>query len=91
MRQKKLSNFLKDYDFNINYQLGKANLVTDPLSRNTSSFITYLNIQRNSMVTKLVDMKLELLRFSDMLGGIIFFDRNDYRKSEERYISSNDS
>lgn len=35
---------LTDYDFNINYHLGKANVVVDALSRKSLSLIAHLNI-----------------------------------------------
>jgi len=35
MRQKRWMKFLKDYDFELLYHLGKANVVADALSRKT--------------------------------------------------------
>lgn len=35
---------LMDYDFNINYHLGKVNVVADALSRKSSSLMAHLNI-----------------------------------------------
>ena len=33
MRQRRWMEFLEDYDFNLHYHLGKANVVADALSR----------------------------------------------------------
>jgi len=35
MRQRRWLELLKDYDFRLNYHLGKPNVVADALSRNT--------------------------------------------------------
>ncbi|CAL9094580.1 unnamed protein product [Musa textilis] len=61
MRQRRWLDFLKDYDFKINYHPRKTNVVADALRRNTSSLVAYMNIQRNSKMIELVDLKLRFL------------------------------
>ncbi|KAJ0832489.1 putative nucleotidyltransferase, Ribonuclease H [Helianthus annuus] len=45
MRQRRWLELLKDYDANIQYHPGKANVVTDALSRKNSGGLAYLTVQ----------------------------------------------
>ncbi|GKE37666.1 retrotransposon protein, putative, ty3-gypsy subclass [Tanacetum coccineum] len=45
MRQRRWLKLLKDYEANIQYHLGKANVVTDALNRKNSKIMAYLKIQ----------------------------------------------
>ena len=42
MRQRQWLKFVKDYDYSINYHLGKANVVTDALIKKTSGSLAVL-------------------------------------------------
>jgi len=49
--------FLKDYDFELHYHLGKANVVVDTLSKK-SLHVSSLMIQEMSLLEKFRDMNL---------------------------------
>lgn len=45
MRQRRWIEYIKDYDFALQYHLGKANIVTDALSRKSSSVLACLALE----------------------------------------------
>ena len=49
MRQRQCIKFLKDYDFELLYHLGKANVVVDALSRKTMH-IAHLMIKKMELL-----------------------------------------
>ena len=49
--------YLKDYDFELLYQLGKANIVTDALSRK-KMHMSCMMIKELELIEKLRDMNL---------------------------------
>jgi len=51
--------FLKDYDFELLYHLGKANVVADALSRK-NVHIAHLMIKELELLEKFIDMKLQV-------------------------------
>ena len=57
MRQRRWMEFLKDYDFELLYHLGKANVVADALSRKTIH-TAYLMIKEVELLEQFRDMKL---------------------------------
>jgi len=57
MRQRKWMEFLKDYDFEFLYHLGKANVVVDVLSTKTVH-TALLMIKEVELLEKFRDMKL---------------------------------
>jgi len=57
MRQRQCIKFLKDYDFELLYHLGKANVVVDALSRKTMH-VTHLMIKELELLESFRDMKL---------------------------------
>jgi len=59
MRQKRWMEFLKDYDFELLYHLGKANVVADALSRK-NVHIAHLMIKELELLEKFIDMKLQV-------------------------------
>ena len=58
MRQCRWMKFLKDYDYTINYHLGKANVVADALSRKAQ--VAGLMIKKWNMLERLVSGILAL-------------------------------
>ena len=58
MRQRRWSEFLKDYDFEILYHLGKAHVVADALSRKTVH-VVHLMIKEMELLESFRDMKLQ--------------------------------
>jgi len=59
MRQRRWMEFLKDYDFQLLYHPGKANVVVDALSRKTLH-AAHLMIKEVELLEKLRDMKLQV-------------------------------
>jgi len=57
MRQRRWKEFLKDYDFELQYHPGKANIVADALSRK-SLHISSLMIHEMKLLEKFRDMNL---------------------------------
>jgi len=59
MRQRRWMKFLKDYDFELLYHPGKANVVADALSRKTVH-TTHLMIKEVELLEKFRDMRLQV-------------------------------
>ena len=59
VRQRRWMEFLKDYDFELLYHPGKANVVADTLSRKTVH-TTHLMIKERELLEKFRDMKLHV-------------------------------
>ena len=59
MRQRRWMKFLKDYDFELLYHPGKANVVADTLSRKTVH-TTHLMIKEVKLLEKFRDMRLQV-------------------------------
>jgi len=66
MRQRRLMEYLKDYDFELLYHPGKANVVADALSRKRAH-VSAMMIKELKLIEKLRDMNLGL----DMEAGHI--------------------
>ena len=62
MRQKRWIELLKDYDFTINYHLGKANVVADALSRKSSGNLSHIHSVRIPLLLELRALNVELAR-----------------------------
>ncbi|CAL9019226.1 unnamed protein product [Prunus brigantina] len=58
LRQRCWMEYLEDYDFDLHYHPGNANVVVDPLSRNSQEIIASLYDQRWKMVESLYDFDL---------------------------------
>ena len=58
MRQRRWIKFLKDYDFEVLYHLGKANVMADALSRKTMH-VAHLMIKEMELLQSFRDMKLQ--------------------------------
>jgi len=59
MRQRRWMEFLKDYDFELHYHLGKANIVADALSRK-SLHVSSLMIHEMNLLEKFRNMNLSV-------------------------------
>ncbi|XP_072071794.1 uncharacterized protein [Arachis hypogaea] len=59
MHQRRWMEFLKDYDFELSYHPGKANVVADALSRKSLT-IAWMKIKEEELVDKFVDLKLDI-------------------------------
>jgi len=59
MRQRRWMKFLKDYDFELLYHPGKANVVADALSRKIVH-IAYLMIKEVELLEKFREMRLQV-------------------------------
>ena len=57
MRQRRWMEFLKDYDFELSYHPGKANVVTDALSRKTLHMSTMM-MREMKLIEDFRDMSL---------------------------------
>ncbi|XP_057740131.1 uncharacterized protein LOC130957281 [Arachis stenosperma] len=60
MRQKRWMELLKDYDFELSYHAGKANVVVNALSRKSLT-IAWMRIKEEELVEKFVDLKLDVV------------------------------
>ena len=54
LRQRRWLELIKDYELVIEYQLGKANVIADALSRKSSTTLTHI---RTAYVPLLMDME----------------------------------
>jgi len=59
MRQRRWIEFLKDYDFELLYHPGKANVLADALSRKTVH-VAHLMIKELDLIESFGDMKLQV-------------------------------
>ena len=64
MRQRRWLEFLKDYDFGLNYHPGKANVVADALSRK-SLHMSMLMVRELELVEQFRDLSLVCETTSD--------------------------
>jgi hypothetical protein len=61
MRQRRWLELIKDYDCEINYHPGKANVVADALSRKSTVKLASLGISQHQLIKELVGMGLEVV------------------------------
>jgi hypothetical protein len=61
MRQRRWLELIKDYDCEINYHPGKANVVADTLSRKSTVELAALRISQPQLIKKLTEMSLEVV------------------------------
>ena len=57
MRQRRWIEFLKDYEFELNYHPGKANVMADALSRKSLS-VSWMMIKEAELVESFLDLNL---------------------------------
>jgi hypothetical protein len=61
MRQRRWLELIKDYDYEINYHLDKANVVADALSRKSTVELAALGISQPQLIKELIRMGLEVV------------------------------
>lgn len=72
---------LKDYDYTIDYNLGKTNIVVDALSRKATSFLAYVQIIHLPLMVELKKMGIKLgidysrVRWASFQVGPTLIDR----------------
>ena len=67
MRQRRWMEFLKDYDFELKYHLGKANVVADALNRK-SLHVSTMMIHEMELLEKFRDMHLDVSSYDDSIS-----------------------
>ena len=60
MRQRRWMELLKDYDFTLEYHLGKANVVADALSRKAGSSVAHLRVDHMDNFITLRGLNVDL-------------------------------
>ena len=60
LRQTRWVELLKDYDFTIEYHLGKANVVADALSKKSSGNLSHIHSVRIPLLLELRALNVEL-------------------------------
>ena len=58
LRQRHWIEYLEDYDFTLNYHLGKSNVVADALNKKSQSIVHSLAVSRWKMIEALKDFDL---------------------------------
>jgi hypothetical protein len=61
MRQMRWLELIKDYDCEINYHPGKANVVTDALSKKSMMELAALGISQPQLIKVLTGLRLEVV------------------------------
>jgi hypothetical protein len=61
MRQRRWLELIKDYNCEINYHLGKANMVADALSRKSTVELAALGISQPQLIMEFIGMGLEVV------------------------------
>ena len=67
MRQRRWMEFLKDYDFELKYHPGKANVVADALSRK-SLHVSTMMIHQMELLEKFRDLHLDVYCYDDSIS-----------------------
>jgi len=80
MRHRRWMEFLKDYDFELLYHPGKANVVTDALSRKTVH-TTDLMIKEVELLEKFRDMRIQVELGSESIRCSTFTISSDFLNS----------
>ena len=60
MRQRRWLELMKDYDLDIHYHPGKANVVADALSRKSGGSLAVLLTQKSELLREMERMQLEI-------------------------------
>ena len=89
MRQRRLMEYIKDYDFPIKYHPGKVSVVVDVLSRKSGSVVS---LQGNSMFQQFEDLGVDFqpLRTEVMLASLSVLEPIFIRKIKESQLQDPD-
>ncbi|XP_070028750.1 uncharacterized protein [Nicotiana sylvestris] len=69
LRQRRWLKLLKDYDINILYHPGKANVVADALSRKSMGVLAHLVVQRRSLGREIQKLAIDGIRLDETEEG----------------------
>ena len=71
LRQMRWLELLKDYDYDILYHPGKANVVADALSRKSSSSLAHINVERRPLIQELHELVDQGLMMKISRSGVL--------------------
>ena len=77
MRQRRWLELIKDYDLNIQYHPGKANVVADALSRRSYCNNVMVRDEQPDLCDELDKLKLEIIEQGQLSEMIIKYDLED--------------
>ena len=77
MRQRRWRELIKDYDLNIQYHPGKANVVADALSRKSYCSNVMVSNEQPELCEELEKLKLEIVERGQLSELTIKYDLGD--------------
>jgi len=87
IRQRRWIEFLKDYDFQLVYHPGKANVVADALSRKKKIQMSSLMIRELALIEDFRSMNLEVSMFSNCFSCNTLVITNEFlEKVKEKQL-----
>ena len=87
MRQRRWIELIKDYDLRIHYQRGKANVVTDALSRNPCVLNSLIALEQPELFAEMEEFGLELVS----PGYLAYLEVQPLLEEEVRKAQTGDS
>ncbi len=72
LRQRRWMELLKDYDYTIQYHIGKVNVVADALSKESSSSLAHISVEKRPLIQELHElMEQGLILYITDSGAIL--------------------